>query len=229
MGKKEAVKNAFKKLWAYIKLARLELIVLLAFLAADLISKGIVQAVMSEEQTVQFIPHFMNFSYVINRKAAMGFDFWLSDLIGLEGVRIVFLVLTVPALAAFCYFMFRFRGRHKLARVSFAMIIAGTLGNFLDRLILKGVRDFIQFDFSWFQFIFNIADVALTVGVLIFAIYFIFLYKPPKREMVGPVFIKDYKPGEPEKETAEEKPEALKEKPERKPDIVSKCGDGIDG
>lgn len=81
-------------------------------------------------------------------------------------------------------------------------MLAGAFGNFFDRLFLKGVRDFIQIvffglDLPWLGSsfaIFNVADMALVAGVIIFAVYFIFMYKSPKDMLVGPVQKKDYVP-----------------------------------
>ena len=47
------------------------------------------------------------------------------------------------------------------------MVAGGALGNFFDRLLNKSVPDFIDFhigDYHWF--IFNIADVFITIGVI---------------------------------------------------------------
>ena len=47
------------------------------------------------------------------------------------------------------------------------MVLGGALGNFFDRLLNKSVPDFIDFhvgNFHWF--IFNIADVFITIGVI---------------------------------------------------------------
>ena len=54
-----------------------------------------------------------------------------------------------------------------LKRYSLLMLLAGALGNVFDRLVYKGVPDFIDFhveDFHWF--IFNVADIFITLGVI---------------------------------------------------------------
>ncbi len=98
---------------------------------------------------------------------------------------------------AFCIAMYVFRKGHILARLTFAFIIGGALGNFYDRLFLSGVRDFIQIVYLGLDlgsllngtsfYIFNIADAALTAGVVMFAVYFVFMYKPELKEIAGPM------------------------------------------
>ena len=56
------------------------------------------------------------------------------------------------------------------------MIISGALGNLIDRLFLGYVRDFVKLDFVDFA-IFNVADSAITIGTILFFIYFIFIDK----------------------------------------------------
>lgn len=52
----------------------------------------------------------------------------------------------------------------KINRIITTLLIAGTIGNFIDRIFLGGVRDFI--DIHIFNFpIFNIADIMLSIGV----------------------------------------------------------------
>ena len=53
-------------------------------------------------------------------------------------------------------------------------MITGTLGNFIDRLIFSGVRDFIRLEFMNFA-IFNVADILLCVGVAMVIVHFLFI------------------------------------------------------
>ena len=55
-----------------------------------------------------------------------------------------------------------------LEKMGFSMIIGGSLGNLFDRIYYSSVPDFIDFhinNFHWF--IFNVADIFITIGVLL--------------------------------------------------------------
>ena len=60
--------------------------------------------------------------------------------------------------------------------MSLIFLIGGTLGNFIDRLSINGVIDFIGFTFGEYNFpIFNLADTFLVVGVIMLLIQFLFI------------------------------------------------------
>lgn len=72
--------------------------------------------------------------------------------------------------------------KSKVYSVSIGFIVGGAIGNFIDRIFLGGVRDFIFFDF-WKNFpTFNIADSFLFVGTILLVIFIIFIYKPKEKE-----------------------------------------------
>lgn len=179
-----------KKAWEYIKLAKIELIVLVAALVVDLVSKAIVAGSMYEGQTVVLIPKFFNFTFIYNELAAFGGAFGLDKLIGVAATRVIFIILTFAAVGIFSYFMYRARGKSKLQRVALALIISGALGNLVDRLFIGKVRDFMEIVFFGCDVpllgtsfaIFNVADMALVVGVILFLVYYLFLHKEPKEE-----------------------------------------------
>ena len=59
-------------------------------------------------------------------------------------------------------------------KISIALILGGTVSNAIDRLIFGGVRDFIYLKFIDFA-IFNIADMAITIGSILICVCIIFL------------------------------------------------------
>lgn len=158
-------KTAFKKYML------LEIIIVFAVLAFDILLKRYAVENLQGSGRVTFISGILNLVYVENRGASFGM---------LQGKLWLFLTLTVIALAAFLVFLYKKRDGHLLLRLSLALIIAGTVGNFIDRVKAGYVVDMLEFGFFDFP-VFNIADSALTVGVTLFAIYYLFIYKEPKK------------------------------------------------
>ena len=66
-------------------------------------------------------------------------------------------------------------------------ILGGALGNLLDRLFTGGVTDFIDFHWGSYHFhTFNLADSAITIGVVILAIHLVFLSDATRRVSLSP-------------------------------------------
>jgi len=75
---------------------------------------------------------------------------------------IIIILISIGGIAAFI----RIFLKKKINRIIAALLIAGTIGNLIDRIIYGGVRDFI--DIGLFNFpIFNFADIMLSIGVII--------------------------------------------------------------
>lgn len=89
---------------------------------------------------------------------------------------IIFTSLFIIALIVFNYF---FKGKNYFYAISMGLLLSGAICNLFDRIKYGYVRDFINLEFINFP-VFNIADMAICVGVFLLCIYFIFLL--PKRE-----------------------------------------------
>ena len=112
----------------------------------------------------QIIPGILSFNYLQNDGAAWNI---------LTGKMWLFYAISVIAIAVCLYFLFNKKYKNALFDVGLALVLGGIIGNFIDRLHLKYVVDMLQLDFINFN-IFNIADSAITTGVLIIFIYLIF-------------------------------------------------------
>ncbi len=90
-----------------------------------------------------------------------------------SGQQWFFYITTVIALIV-VFFLWKDSQNKPVYRLGLALILAGALGNFIDRVHQQYVTDMFQTDFINFP-IFNIADMCLTVGVICVGIYIIFL------------------------------------------------------
>lgn len=170
-------------------------VVLLALIAADQITKYAFQSLHEDKGDTQVIKDFFYFTCVYNEGAAFSF---LADK---EWGQLFFKILTGVALVAFVsFFVLTVKHEKKWCTYSLSFVIAGTIGNYIDRLINSKVIDFIELRFGSYTFpVFNFADICLTVGIIMLVVYFLFLDK-------NAVFAKK-KPENSEEEKTEEKPE----------------------
>jgi signal peptidase II len=142
---------------------------------ADQISKTIVVRTMSLYETVPVIQNFFNFTYITNDGMAFGIDFPFGYYV-FSGVSILLTLFLF-------WYLWSVRNDFIMIRLGLAMIIAGAIGNLIDRLLLGEVIDFLDFmigDFHWY--IFNLADSYVTIGMTLILIDGIILEK--KRKIV---------------------------------------------
>jgi signal peptidase II len=140
---------------------------------ADQVSKAIVVRTMSLYESIPIIPNFFHFTYITNDGMAFGIDFPFGYFI----FSAVSLLLTLFLF----WYLWSVRNHSIVIRLGLAMIIAGAIGNLIDRLMLGEVIDFLDFmirDFHWY--VFNLADSYVTVGMVLLLIDSIILEK--KRE-----------------------------------------------
>ena len=84
-----------------------------------------------------------------------------------------FIIISTPLIALMVWIIFSKKPIFtKFLKASVGVLLGGTIGNYIDRIFLGGVRDFIYFKSINFA-IFNVADIAITVGTIMLAVYFI--------------------------------------------------------
>lgn len=138
-------------IWLYITLVFL----------IDQLSKYYISQTLAYMESVPVIPGIFDLTYIHNYGAAFGI---------FQNGRPFLIVMTVVALGLFFYFYPQFP-KDWLTRLASGLALGGTLGNFSDRLRLGYVVDF--FDFKIWP-IFNIADSAVVVGMILLAWRIIF-------------------------------------------------------
>ena len=117
-----------------------------------------------------FSSRFINFELVWNKGIAFGLFSLEGGLLYQVISLLIFLIIII-----LIYFILKSDGFEKFG---FILILGGALGNLFDRIFYKAVPDFIDLhinDFHWF--IFNIADIFITIGVLCLILVEIFFKK----------------------------------------------------
>ena len=134
------------------------------FVSADQVVKMFTVNHFSLHEGMEFIKGIVSILYVRNTGAAWGM---------FEGKMFFFYLITAVAVGTLLYLMFKEKGKSKLLLTAYSLILAGAVGNFIDRIRLGYVVDMFKFEFIDFP-IFNVADICLTIGVIFLFYYVIF-------------------------------------------------------
>lgn len=140
-----------KKKYIYLLVGVLILVLL------DQIVKELVVKFISGNDLI-LINNFLKFSYVKNTGAA--FSIFSGNLL--------FLIIVTIILISYLIYEYR-KTNNKINLFAFILIFSGAIGNLIDRISLKYVRDFISFTiFNKDMAIFNVADMYITFGVILY-------------------------------------------------------------
>ena len=126
-------------------------------------SKYYIQSQMSLGMSIPVIPEIFHLTYILNPGAAFGI---------LENQRFFFVIIAVAMIAIVIYLYPRLPSKPLLLRLGIGLMAGGAVGNVIDRIKTGYVVDF--FDFRIWP-IFNIADIAIVVGVscIVYTLVFI--------------------------------------------------------
>ncbi|MFB4167573.1 signal peptidase II [Virgibacillus sp. JSM 102003] len=134
-------------------------IIALVIIAVDQLSKWAIIKTMEVGEQITVIENFFYLTSHRNSGAAWGI---------LQGQMMFFYIVTVIVIIGVVYYMQKYAKESKLLAISLSLILGGAIGNFIDRLFRKEVVDFFDFNLIGYDYpIFNIADSALVVGVIL--------------------------------------------------------------
>jgi signal peptidase II len=143
---------------------------------SDQLTKLHIMQTMRLHESIPIVPNFFSLTYIRNPGAAFGLLAGSSN-----AFRMVFFGLTsLFALVLLGTILFRMPEKDWLGRLSVAGILGGAVGNLIDRLKYGEVIDFLDVyveNYHWPAF--NVADSAITVGVIFLIIHFAFEKKDP--------------------------------------------------
>jgi len=123
---------------------------------------------------IPIIDGLIGFRYATNTGAAFGI---------FQGGRWFFVILTIIVLAVIIIYEFKLphTKQNLWIRIPMTLMLAGAVGNFIDRLLFGYVVD--MFEFLFFNFpIFNVADMLLVIGTFGYAFAALFILKEESKE-----------------------------------------------
>jgi signal peptidase II len=157
---KEIKKNILKK----ENIFYLVLIIVIFFF--DRFSK--LKVIENFSENSYYVNNYINFELIWNIGIGFGFLSTSSTLI----YNLVTILISLVIIFIISIFVIS----ERLDKLIYSIVIGGALGNLYDRLTFKAVPDFIDIhynDFHWFTF--NVADIFITIGILILIIRNIFV------------------------------------------------------
>ena len=138
--------------------------VIVVIVALDQWSKWAIKTSFQLYESKPVIQDIFHFTYVTNDGMAFGLSF--------PGGKHILLVMTILLTGFIVGFLWKEKDGHPLVKYGLALILSGAIGNLIDRLFYGKVVDFLDVmvgNFHWY--IFNVADSAVTVGMVLFIIH----------------------------------------------------------
>lgn len=135
------------------------IIISIILLCIDQISKLLVVNLLTKTDSITIIKNFFYLTYINNDGAAFSI---------LVGKRIFLILIAVSVIVMLIRYIKKNNIQNKLELVSISLIIGGSLGNLMDRVIRGYVIDFLDFKIFNYNFpIFNLADTFIVIGVIL--------------------------------------------------------------
>ena len=134
--------------------------IIVALIVLDQLVKAYVVQNIALGEIKSWIPNLVSLTYLQNRGAAFSM---------LQDQQWFFAVITLVIMAGAIWYLHKHIEDSVWTVFGLVLIIAGGLGNFIDRIRLGYVVDMFKFEFIDFP-IFNVADICLTVGVVVLLI-----------------------------------------------------------
>lgn len=144
-------------------MAVIALLAAVVLAAADQLIKVLVLGHLKPVGSISIIDNFFSLTYVENYGAAFGI---------LQNQKWLFIVLTAIISCIIIYALFAYKSHTFLSYSAAILILAGGIGNIIDRIRLGFVVDYLSF--SFFSPVFNFADCCVTVGTVLLIIHVLF-------------------------------------------------------
>lgn len=120
---------------------------------------------LSQIESIPILQGVFHLTYVENRGAAFGI---------LQNKIWFFVLVALVAIPVIAYAFWKFQNRSKTLNLGLCFVLAGAVGNMIDRITLGFVVDFLDFRLIDFP-VFNIADIFVCVGAGLIAVFVLFI------------------------------------------------------
>ena len=150
--------------------------VIVVIVTLDQWSKWAIKTSFQLYESKPVIQDIFHFTYVTNDGMAFGLSF--------PGGKHILLVMTILLTGFIVGFLWKEKDGHPLVKYGLALILSGAIGNLIDRLFYGKVVDFLDVmvgNFHWY--IFNVADSAVTVGMVLFIIHSFLIEEPSEDKL----------------------------------------------
>ena len=141
-------------------------VLVLALVGLDQLVKFLVRAYIPLGGSAPFLPHILQLTYVQNTGAAFSIfsqHTWILTVVSLV-VSVALAVLLLKKVFP-----------HPLAMLTLSLVLAGAVGNLIDRALFGYVTDMFQTLFMSFP-VFNVADICVVCGGIGFCVYYLFFH-----------------------------------------------------
>lgn len=154
-----------------------DFLVFVILVALDQVTKLIAVAYLKDKPSIDLIPGVFELQYLENRGAAFGM---------LQNGKVFFVFAAVVMLTAIVFVLIKapVSRKYRPWHVFLVMIASGGIGNMIDRLRLDYVVDFLYFSLINFP-IFNVADIFVSVGTVLFAVFILFFCKEEDLQFIS--------------------------------------------
>ena len=150
----------------------LYVILAVVLIIVDQVTKYLTRAHIELGESLPFVPRLLELTYIKNTGAAWSIlekHTWLLSVISAVIVLVILLMIYKKFFT------------NRIGMLSATLIVAGGIGNLIDRVVFRYVTDMIKTIFMDFP-VFNFADCCITVGVVLLVIYILFFYTEDKKE-----------------------------------------------
>lgn len=138
------------------------IILSIIFIIIDQLSKIIIVNNLTNNKSIEVIKSFFYLTYTNNKGAAFSI---------LTGRRILLILVALVVIGVLIYYVRKNKIEGKVNKIALSLVIGGSIGNLIDRILRGAVVDFIDVKIFGYNFpIFNLADTFIVIGVFLLII-----------------------------------------------------------